>query len=92
MAKKQVIKKEGIMEPVTNCDRSNELVANCDQLVKVNTDGSQLDSGEVVLSQYDIEKLILTIRGKQVLIDRDLAMIYGVETRVLTQFPKGTSP
>ena len=32
-----------------------------------------------------IEGLILTIRGKQVILDRDLARLYGVETRVLNQ-------
>jgi len=32
-----------------------------------------------------IEELILVIRGKQVLIDSDLARLYGVETRVLNQ-------
>ena len=32
-----------------------------------------------------IESLIHTIRGKQVLVDRDLAMLYKVETRVLNQ-------
>lgn len=32
-----------------------------------------------------IESLILTIRGKQVMLDRDLARLYGVETRVLNQ-------
>ena len=30
-----------------------------------------------------IENLILVIRGKQVMLDRDLARLYGVETRVL---------
>ena len=32
-----------------------------------------------------IESLILSIRGKQVILDRDLARLYGVETRVLNQ-------
>ena len=32
-----------------------------------------------------IESLILTIRDKQVILDRDLARLYGVETRVLNQ-------
>ena len=36
----------------------------------------------------DIEKMILTIRGVQVMIDRDLAMLYGVETKVLNQAVK----
>ena len=31
------------------------------------------------------ESLILTIRVKQVILDRDLACLYGVETRVLNQ-------
>ena len=33
----------------------------------------------------DIENLIQVIRGKQVILDRDLARLYGVETRVLNQ-------
>ena len=32
-----------------------------------------------------IESLIITVRGKQVILDRDLARLYGVETRVLNQ-------
>lgn len=35
--------------------------------------------------QTDIARLILNIRGVQVMIDRDLAMLYGVDTRVLNQ-------
>jgi len=33
----------------------------------------------------NIENLIFVIRGKQVMLDRDLARLYGVETRVLNQ-------
>ena len=33
----------------------------------------------------DIENLIHVIRGKQVMLDRDLARLYGIETRVLNQ-------
>ena len=33
----------------------------------------------------NIEAFILTVRGKQVLLDRDLAMLYNVETKVLNQ-------
>ena len=36
-----------------------------------------------IQSVEQIENLILTIRGKQVILDRDLARLYGVETRVL---------
>ena len=35
-----------------------------------------------------IENLILNIRGKQVILDRDLARLYGVETKVLNQAVK----
>ena len=36
-------------------------------------------------SQSDIEKMIITIRGVQVMIDRDLATVYGVTTSQLNQ-------
>ena len=32
-----------------------------------------------------IERAILLVRGQKVLLDRDLAILYGVETRVLNQ-------
>ena len=32
-----------------------------------------------------IEKAILLVRGQKVMLDRDLAVLYGVETRVLNQ-------
>ena len=35
-----------------------------------------------------IESLILTIRGHKVMIDADLAALYGVETRTLNQAVK----
>ena len=38
---------------------------------------------ELQVSQ--IETKILVIRGQQVMIDRDLAELYGVETRVINQ-------
>ena len=40
------------------------------------------------LEQFSIEQLIYVIRGKQVLLDRDIAMLYGVETRVVNQAVK----
>ena len=35
--------------------------------------------------QPSIESLILNIRGQQVMLDRDLARLYGVETRRLNE-------
>ena len=80
MAKKNLKKKED-KEVIANCDNPKEVVTNCDQP----------NEGEITLSQQDIEKLIITVRGKQVLIDRDLAMIYGVETKVINQAAKRNS-
>ena len=50
-----------------------KVVAKCDNLY-----------GETY-SQSDIERMIITIRGVQVMIDRDLATVYGVTTSQLNQ-------
>jgi uncharacterized protein YlxP (DUF503 family) len=51
---------------------NGELVTNRDQLVVVD----------------NIESLIKVIRGQQVMLDKDLATLYGVETRTLNQAVK----
>ena len=38
-----------------------------------------------LISTGDVERLMLSIRGKDVLLDRDVAMLYGVETRIVNQ-------
>ena len=50
-------------------DKANEPVANSDQLPKV----------------IDIKPMIRVVRGQQVMIDRDLALLYGVETKRLNE-------
>ena len=50
-----------------------KVVAKCDNLY------------EVTYSQSDIERMIITIRGMQVMIDRDLATVHGVTTNQLNQ-------
>ena len=72
---------EEVHEPVTNCDQSEEVVANCDHL----------ENGDITLSQHDIEKLIITVRGEQVLIDQDIARLYGVTTKRLNEQAKRNS-
>lgn len=68
---------------ITNCDFEDmadikeqieygDLVTNCDQMVVVD----------------NIESLIKVIRGQQVMLDKDIAMLYGVETRTLNQAVK----
>ncbi len=44
---------------------------------------TKTDSGIVLVS--NIQSMIFTIRGVQVMVDRDLATVYGVETRALNQ-------
>lgn len=41
-----------------------------------------------VVKENDIKDKIYSIRGLQVMLDRDLAELYGVETRVLNQAVK----
>ena len=45
-------------------------------------------SKELVVSQMHIENRIFTVRGVQVMLDRDLAEMYQVETRMLNQAVK----
>ena len=53
---------------VANCNNPDKVIANCEP------------PQEATLCQYDIEKLIVTVRDEQVLIDQDIARIYGVTT------------
>ena len=89
MAKKK--KKEENSEPVTKRDRSMEPVANCHHLEEVDANCDHPEKGEVALSQHDIEKLIITVRGEQVLIDQDIARLYGVTTKRLNEQAKRNS-
>jgi len=43
---------------------------------------------KIRLEEIDIKSLIHVIRGQQVMLDSDLAMLYGVETRSLNQSVK----
>ena len=48
---------------------NTEVVANCDHLLTITP----------------IEEMIITLRGVRVIVDRDLATLYGVETKALNQ-------
>lgn len=67
-------------EPVAKCDQLEQVITNCDRLNQV----VEITS----IEEADIAKLIVVIREKQVLIDKDIAMLYGVETRTLNQSVK----
>ena len=81
-----------VMFKVTICDLKNkdinmadniehqdkgELVANCDQL----------QNDEVVVTT-PVESRIMSIRGKQIMIDRDLTELYENETKSLNEAVK----
>ena len=57
------------MADITEKTGNGELVANCDRLVGVD----------------NIEPLIKIFRGQQVMLDKDLATLYGVETKRLNE-------
>lgn len=59
-------------KPVAICDLSKMDVTKCDINKVVN----------------NIEPLIKVVRGQQVMLDKDLAMLYGVEAKVLNQAVK----
>ena len=46
------------------------------------------DVAKCDIQSYTIENMIMNIRGKQVMLDRDLAELYGVSTKVLNQAVK----
>lgn len=41
-----------------------------------------------LITTNEVEKMMLSIRGKNVLLDRDVAALYGVETRIVNQAVK----
>ena len=75
MTKKNGKNEQKDIEPVANCDQSPEVVTNC----------NDLETNDNIFSQSKIESLILTIRGEQVMIDRDLADLYKVKTKRLNE-------
>ena len=86
MAKKTKNKEDAPKKVVTKCDHPEEVIAN--SFLENERRSSGENPQETSLSQYDIEKLIVTVRGEQVLIDQDIARIYGVETKRLNQQAK----
>lgn len=53
--------------------------------IVVKSSNQTLEVANRDIQYQDIESLILILRGQQVLLDRDLAMLYGVETRRLNE-------
>ena len=87
---KKTNKKNNTEKPVTKRDQSKEVVANRDHLEEVitNRDNLQFAVTKCDLKNINIESLIHIVRGQNVMLDSDLAMLYGVETRTLNQAVK----
>lgn len=65
---------------------SKEVVAKCDNLeAELNTSGKGSEMVKSLPIAPNIEEMIFTIRGVQVMFDRDLAQLYGVSTSRLNQ-------
>ena len=80
MAKKSKKTEDENIKVVAKCDNPDEVIANGDnqQLAVANRDHKNVD----------IKSMIRNIRGQQVMLDFELAMLYGVETKVLNQAVK----
>ena len=79
MAKKIAAEK---VEPevIAKCDNLNEVTPNHDEVI---TSVAQSSSEDI-----SIKSMIRVIRGQQVMLDFDLAFLYGVETKALNQAVK----
>ena len=51
----------------------------------VQTDIREIATHQIEEGKTQIEERIFNIRGKQVMIDKDLALLYGVETKRLNE-------
>ena len=60
--------------------KDEEVIAKCDN--------QQFEVANCDFKNINIESLIRTIRGQKVMVDFDLAMLYGVKTKALNQSVK----
>ena len=74
---KKTNKKNNTEKLVTKCDQSKEVVAICDHPESVVTNCNR--------KNINIESLIRIVRGQKVMLDSDLAMLYGVTTSRLNE-------
>lgn len=82
MANKKVKQNKQQMElEVTNCDQFTEVVTNYDHFIEM----TDLGVANSVLKDIDIKSMIRVVRGVQVLLDSDLAMLYNVENKRLNE-------
>lgn len=81
----------GIMNPLTEHSYQDIIIMNNERIAK-NEETKDVVPIKNTLQPKPalppIESMIMEIRGQQVMLDRDLAMLYGVETKALNQAVK----
>ncbi len=80
MAKKTKKTEDEAIKVVAKYDNPDEVITN--------GDNQQLEVANRDHKSVDIKSMIRNIRGQQVMLDFELAMLYGVETKVLNQAVK----
>lgn len=80
MAKKNKKTEDENIKVVAKYDNPDEVITN--------GDNQQLEVANRDHKSVDIKSMIRNIRGQQVMLDFELAMLYGVETKVLNQAVK----
>ena len=85
---KKTNKKNNTEKPVTKCDQSKEVVANSclgKRPIGPSGDNQQFAVTNCDRKNINIESLIRIVRGQKVMLDSDLAMLYGVTTSRLNE-------
>ena len=80
MAKKSKKTEDENIKVVAKYDNPDEVITN--------GDNQQLEVANRDHKSVDIKSMIRNIRGQQVMLDFELAMLYGVETKVLNKAVK----
>ena len=73
-----------VMFKVTICDLKNK-DRNMADIMEKTGNGELVTNRDQLVVVDNIESLIKVIRGQQVMLDRDLATLYGVETKRLNE-------
>lgn len=58
----------------------DEPIAKCDRLKKYRRKDMSEGKSFVIVEDKDIQNMIYTLREKQIMLDRDLATLYGVKS------------
>ena len=73
-----------VMFKVTICD-FGEMNINMTDKIEKKENSELITKSDQLVGVDNIEPLIKIIRGQQVMLDRDLATLYGVETKRLNE-------